>query len=507
MSIILGKLNSILVREHFGKNAQKVGDCLFSAVQSRSLHAIVKATGLTKNEVSHALAALIRFRLVKFSSPNGSLVEYVIKPDKVYLLVRYAKYVQYIHDTYGELAGLLINELQRVGSDIASNLIVRCTHNEAHNKLSELRTEFLKLVQLKYVMRAPALNIDNEGAHIPEFDIDEHNFFTEPDIDLATLIKLKNREPVVPSDKNINWFVNIDRLHQEFRDLIMIGAIERSIDSTAAETLRCMLELMYTRTNAWQAVTNPISYSEIRHSIEKTPKWKSNSKLTRQLDQYITVICEDKLKFIGKFGEAAGGQYVIQMKHAIEQLTWACIESIVDERFGKKAARIFRIVRQQKYCDQDEIQKEAMIPSKEAKLFTYKLVEENYFQIKTIRKSGAGVAKSFCLFHVNQTQIVSMLLEHCYKAIFFILTRSDFIKSENRRLIEKSKRLEMIVCGMKERGQPEEYIQETYETITPPERELLEKINARCMNLMHAEIGLDETIFLLQLYQDYQQLK
>lgn len=65
----------------------------------------------------------------------------------------------------------------------------------------------------------------------------------------------------------------------------------------------------------------------------------------------------------------------------------------------------------------------------------------------------------------------------------------------------------MIVRAMKERGQPEEYIQEIYETITPPEKELLENIKARCKSLLYAEIGLDETIFLLQLYQDYQHLK
>lgn len=512
MSLILGKLNSILLREHFGINAQIVGDCLFSAVQSRPISTIVKTTGLTKNEVSAALASLIRFRLVKFV-PNvtGTAVEYSIKPDKVYLLARYAKYVQYIRENYGELAGLLINELQRIGSDIATNLIIRCTETEmAGNKLCELRNEFMNLVQNKYVMRAPALVKTNEPALIPEFNIDEHSFFLEPDLDVATLIRLKNREAVEPTDQGIYWFVNIDRLHQEFRDLIMVGAIERTIDSTAAECLRCMLELMYDRTAAWQAVTNPVSYSEIRHKIEKSPKWKTNIKLVRQLDQYIAVICEDKMKFVGKFGDAMGGQYVIQMKHAIEQLTWTCIENIVEERFGKKAARIFRIVRFRKFCDQDDIQKEAMIPSKEAKLFTYKLLEENFFQIKTIRKSGAGgggAAKSFCLFQVDQQQIVSMLLEHCYKALFNCLTRADHIKSEGRRLIEKSQRLDIIVQAMKERGESDEYIQEIYETMTPPEKELLENINRRCKNLMYAEIGMDETIFLLQLYQDYQHLK
>lgn len=530
MSITLGHLNSLILNQHFGKNVQIVGDCLFSAIQSRSLGMIVKATGLSKSEVSHALAVLIKFRLVKFFHLAGNqAVEYSLKSDTVYLLIRYPKYVQYIQQEFGELAGLIINELLRVGSDIASNLIIRCTESESgHNKLSELRNEFSHLVQMKYIMRAPTIlkstaggggggintgagaTSTSQSSAIPEFNIDEHSFFTEPDIDIQMLIKLKNCEIDEPEDHDIFWFVNIDRLHQEFRDLIMIGAIRRSIDDHASECLQYILKLMYIRTNAWQAVTNPISFVEIRHALEKSGKQKSNSALLKQLDQYISLICDDRMKFLNKFGDSCGGQYVVQMKHAIEQLTWACIDNIVDEKFGRKASRIFRIVRTQKYCDQDEIQKEAMISSKEAKLFTYKLVEENYLQIKTIRKSGTGgggVAKSFCLFYVNQTQIVSMLLEYCYKAVFNSLTRANHIKSDNSRLIDKSQKLDIIVHTMKERGQPEEYINEIYETITPPERELLDKIAIRCKNLVGAEIGLDDTIFLLHLFQDYQNLK
>lgn len=125
-----------------------------------------------------------------------------------------------------------------------------------------------------------------------------------------------------------------------------------------------------------------------------------------------------------------------------------------------------------------------MIPSKEAKLFTYKLLEEHYLQAKPIRKpggGGTGMAKCFFLFHVNQQQviykqkkhphcktiltnhtmqIVSMLLETCYKSLFNSMIRSSFNKSENRRLIEKSQRLESIVEAMKDRGETEEYIAE-----------------------------------------------
>lgn len=76
------------------------------------------------------------------------------------------------------------------------------------------------------------------------------------------------------------------------------------------------------------------------------------------------------------------------------------------------ATLYFRVVRQKNYVEQEEIQREAMIPSKEAKLFTYKLLEEHYLQAKPIRKpggGGTGMAKCFFLFHVNQQQVIETL--------------------------------------------------------------------------------------------------
>jgi DNA-directed RNA polymerase III subunit RPC3 len=53
---------------------------------------------------------------------------------------------------------------------------------------------------------------------------------------------------------------------------------------------------------------------------------------------------EDSSEFVSKVGDSSGGQYSINMKLAFIQLTWATIENIVMERFGSKAARIFRYV-------------------------------------------------------------------------------------------------------------------------------------------------------------------
>lgn len=94
MSVQYGKLCSVILQQHFGETVQKVGDCLLSAIQSRTLSMIIKSTGLTKTEVSHALAILLKFRLAKFHlSKNELFIEYSLNIESVLLILRYPRYV------------------------------------------------------------------------------------------------------------------------------------------------------------------------------------------------------------------------------------------------------------------------------------------------------------------------------------------------------------------------------------------------------------------------------
>lgn len=52
------------------------------------------------------------------------------------------------------------------------------------------------------------------------------------------------------------------------------------------------------------------------------------------------------------------------------------------------------------------------------------------------------------------------LTDICYKALYNAITRSNYEKSENKRLIDKSQKLDSIVETMKDRGESEEYIAE-----------------------------------------------
>lgn len=62
-------------------------------------------------------------------------------------------------------------------------------------------------------------------------------------------------------DGGMIWNLNYDRFHQEFRDDIMILAIERKLGDNAAECFRFILSIMYNTTDPWQRV------SSVRNSI------------------------------------------------------------------------------------------------------------------------------------------------------------------------------------------------------------------------------------------------
>ncbi|XP_055699235.1 DNA-directed RNA polymerase III subunit RPC3 isoform X2 [Phlebotomus papatasi] len=407
---------------------------------------------------------------------------------------------------YGHTTALLVEELLRTGCETATYLISKSVLNSEsreRNTVIEHRDKFIELIQGNFFIRAILGEHNDELAEAVRND--PTLLFQKPEIDAHELISLQEGKTLVTTkDAGFYWHVNFEKFHQHFRDAILYQAIERKINSNAGECFKYFLQSMYLRTDPWKPTSNPIPFGEIRSLCEEQ---SNNLELIRYLEQYIAIILDDPLTMLTKYSDTGGGQYIVQMKKVFEHLAWICIENTIMEKFGAKAARIFRVVRMKKYIEQEDIQKEAMIPSKEAKQLTYKLLEEHFLQIHTIRKagsSGTGPAKCFILFYVNQYQIVILLMEMCYKALFNGITRSSYDSSVNRRLIDKSQRLESVIEAMKERGESEEYIMEILETLTPPEREILEKVKIRIKNLYSAEIGLDETLFLFQMYQYYQ---
>lgn len=333
---------------------------------------------------------------------NENLAEYSLLHDKILLILRYPRYIHFVQKKFGVPSAQLLDHLLRTGVGVAQSVIIQAYSNsdtKSDQVLTEYRDAFNDLASEKYFIRSPEVSDDP----VPQLKVNQQDVFKPPELDLKELKTLMESGAEHQSDTY--WTVNFDKFHQSFRDKILVEAIERQIDANAGETFQFILQLMYNKTDPWALTSNPISFIEIKTLIERK---STNAELVKYIEQYVSIIEKDECGFLRKNDEAGGGMFTVQMNAAFQQLAWSIIENVITQKFGSKATRIFRVVRAKKYIEQEDIQREAMIPAKEAKLFTYRLLEENFLQIQTIKKPGGGgmgPAKAFYLFRVNQYHV------------------------------------------------------------------------------------------------------
>ncbi|KAL0276330.1 UNVERIFIED_CONTAM: hypothetical protein PYX00_003922 [Menopon gallinae] len=332
---------------------------------------------------------------------------------------------------------------------------------------------------------------------IPEFE----KQFQPVKIDMQKLIQAVTDDSIT-FDDNVLWEINYDRFHQDIRDDLLVAAMARRFPPGGGDVMRLVLHQMQLNSNPWAAVSNPIMLSEMKDMCRAT---KLDPQISKYLDEFMAVMAGDTDGFLIKADLSSSG-YHVNLKRAVEELTWCVLANGVDAKFGPSAARIFRLIRDQKFIEQEEIQKRGMLPDKEAKFLTYSLLQSGWIQQHELKKGlpKAGPTKTFFLFCIDVDQVVRMYIEMCYKGLCNAIVRREHEKTENKCLLDKKQRIDAIALHMRKEGATDEQVAEIEEMITPPEITLLETIHQKVNKLSQAELQIDETLFILQLYLRFQ---
>ncbi|XP_032704028.1 DNA-directed RNA polymerase III subunit RPC3 isoform X3 [Lontra canadensis] len=489
------KLCSLLLQEHFGEIVEKIGVHLIRT-GSQPLRVIAHDTGTSLDQVKKALCVLIQHNLVMYQVHKRGVVEYEAQCSRVLRMLRYPRYIYTAKTLYSDTGELIVEELLLNGkmtmSAVVKKVADRLTETMEDGKTmdyAEVSNTFVRLADTHFVQRCPwvpATENSDPGPPPPApiLVISEKDMYLVPklsligkgkrrrssDEDAAGEPKAKrpkhstdNKEPI--PDDGIYWQANLDRFHQHFRDQAIVSAVANRMD----QIFRSL----------------PVGYN-----ISK-----------QVLDQYLTLLADDPLEFVGKSGDSGGGMYVINLHKALGSLATATLESVVQERFGSRCARIFRLVLQKKHLEQKQVEDFAMIPAKEAKDMLYKMLSGNFISLQEIPKTpDHAPSRTFYLYTVNILSAARMLLHRCYKSIANLIERRQFETKENKRLLEKSQRVEAIIASMQATGAEEAQLQEIEEMITAPERQQLETLKRNVNKLDASEIQVDETIFLLESY-------
>lgn len=184
---------------------------------------------------------------------NENVAEYILLHDKILLFLRYPRFIYYIQKKFGNPAALVVEELLKQGMSLAQSVIIGVYSNsdvKNDGTLKELRDSFVDLVTEKYIIKCPEVTEDP----VPQLKVNIEEIFRAPNIEMKELKELIEKgtdsfEELV-SEKTY-WTINSDKFHQSFRDKILIDAIERQIDPSAAECFQYILQLMYNNTDPW----------------------------------------------------------------------------------------------------------------------------------------------------------------------------------------------------------------------------------------------------------------
>lgn len=532
------RLCGLLLREHFGEVVEKVGTHLLRS-GAQNLRTIIHETGVSLDLVKKSLCVLVQHGACVFSSGRrgpGSPTEYRTSCERILRILRYPRYIYTAKTLYGDTGELIIEELLQRGEMTMSSTVKtvadRLTQNMEEGRsmdYSEVSNAFSNLVETHFLQRCPpvaragkadsaapaAPAIPGTPAAAPSTTQPTPESFpdcyTVPHVTLIGKGKRRHSgedgedqrnakkakmDSNTHGDEGIYWQVNFERFHLHFRDQAIISAVANKLDQTSSEIVRTMLRMSEVTTSPTASCTKPLSANEIFRSLP------SSYNIARPiLDQYLTLLVDDPMEFVGKAGESGGGMYVVNLHRALANLARATLESVVQERFGSRSARIFRLLLRKRHLEQKQVEDFAMVPAKEAKDMLYTLLSQNLVQLQEVPKTpDYAPSRTFYLYTVNQLSTARMLLQNCYKTVANLIERRLFESKESKRLLEKSQRIEAILASLQASGAEPEQLTEVEEMITAPERQQLEALRLHINKLDSGENQVDETIFLLESY-------
>ncbi|KAK3098436.1 hypothetical protein FSP39_019429 [Pinctada imbricata] len=523
MSQVRNRVCRLILQENFGSAVAKVGIFLLEKGPS-PIRYILSECHDSSEEVKKILCVLIQHNMVTFEKNKKGFIEYTIDGESIMYRLRFIRYIYCAKTLYGDAAELLIEELLQRGKMLMSEVITSVTGRlnealEASGKPaiqeSLVKDKFTNLVKSHFVQRCPSPLLKENRVVGTETTENEEDLFKIPDIrkrkksineDMPAAKRHKSEEGSSTQEKadddGIYWRVNCQRFHQLIRDQIIVEAINKKIDMRASEILRTIFRLSETRTAPMALSTNAVSAAEILHALPK--ELGVDRKL---LDTYLSIITDDSTDFVMKVGDSGGGMFSVNMYKCMLQLTKAHIESVVQERFGSKSLRIFRLLLLKKHLEQKQIEDFAMISAKEAKELLYMMFSQNFVSITEISKTADHApSRTYYIFTVDIHQVARMVLERCYKAIFNAMLKRIAELTEHRRLLEKQERCDAIIASLVQGGAEDEQKEEIEQTITPPERELIKRVKRTVQMLDQSEIQIEEAIFVLETFLFYKRL-
>ncbi|KAH7723551.1 Protein C48E7.2 [Aphelenchoides avenae] len=238
------------------------------------------------------------------------------------------------------------------------------------------------------------------------------------------------------------------------------------------------------------------------------------------IDSKLGLLSKEASAVIRHVGDSGGGLYIIDYEKALEVMAMQNIESAIREKFAKngneistkgdRGVRVFRLLRQNGYLEEEQIEKKVMLSSKEAKEVSYELLDNNFITTRQIAKTNDfAPARTFYLYGINVPQLLGTMVDFTSQALRNVIRRRMHEAKRYEALTERQIKMETIIANIEadanldEESKKHQALEVENVYLTAADKSQLKKHKEGQVALWKAEVQLERLLFLYQQYQAF----
>ncbi|KAI8999339.1 RNA polymerase III subunit RPC82 helix-turn-helix domain-containing protein [Gaertneriomyces semiglobifer] len=222
--------------------------------------------------------------------------------------------------------------------------------------------------------------------------------------------------------------------------------MERRVNKAAGDIMRNLLQLGTRSSRSCKDESSePVSQITLASQLSKEVEAVVEGKAQHGLGDYLELLAHDEIGVVKKDSAGGGGQYSVAFAKAGDVLRARVIESVIQERLGDGARRVWRILYHKSKLTDAQVAKFALIPSKNARGHLFELLKIGLAFIQDVPKTADhSAARTYFLWYVSIPKSASVLVQDAYKTLCNIKERRLVEANARSILIEKTRRLDVI---------------------------------------------------------------
>ncbi|VDN04446.1 unnamed protein product [Thelazia callipaeda] len=507
-----------ILEDYFGPIVASVGNILLCGAMTLPVLLQRLKPKFTISEIKRAVIILEQHGIVQFVQDDRQNIVYSAQTNEILRLLRSARCSFVAKTLYGEIAEMICEEIASHGRLTCSSCIRRVA-SKLEKDYNEIKLVFARLAETQFVIRCPKVESEFLGCPIFEKPVDP---FMMPEAILnagkhaikSNTISGKRKKLDADEDdpdRDILWKVNYVRFERYLRDEMVIKAYSSSdaVHQNCIKTLKVLLKIAEMKADS----AAPSSFPASVHDVVKAARVHYNNLTKQEIDVALKLLCESD-GIVRKVGESSGGLFVVDFEKAINIHCQRHIESAIRETFDAPAVRIFRLLMQKGFLEEDHVEKLAMMSSKEAHNRCYQLWEKGFILMKHLAKTNDfAPTRTIYLYYVDMSVVAHNLYLFTCKVLRNVIIRRRHETKKHKVLIEKNLKMEAIISTIETDGSlneelKKEQVEEVEEIyMTPGDSAILGKYKKGQNALMSTEIELDLDLLLYKLYLDFARRK